>query len=196
MKRTIFCTGTAGLLLAVAPVWAQAYSGGDHYGYRRGYYDAGNDQGVYVGAAAGYAIYKEDGIDTLTPPIIELRIGRQFSPYLAVEGRLGTGINNDESHGYRINVERVYGGYAKGMLPISPTFSLYGLAGVAGVRLHRNYPDFNGNEAGLSFGFGGQFKVGGGASLDLEWVRLVSGTNDRYYDFTTDQATFGVNWHW
>jgi hypothetical protein len=129
-----------------------------------------------------------------------LHIGQQFNPFLAVEGRFGTGINGDETwlYGdrYHVNANFLYAGYVKGIMPLSPWFSAYGLAGIGGAELHRNYPDSSSNDAGLSFGVGAQFTLGGGASLNLEWARLTSGTNDQVYDYTADQLTFGVNWRW
>ena len=47
-------------------------------------------------------------------------------------------------------------------------------------------------DPGLSGGIGAEFNLGGGASLDLEWVYLGSGSNHGY-SYTVNQATFGVN---
>jgi len=153
-------------------------------------------RGLYFGVSGGELVYREDGIDTLRPGIVEFRVGQEFSPYLAVEGRLGAGISSDESNGYRTRVESVYAGYVKGILPMTPWLSGYGLAGLAGVQLHRNYPDFNTTDGGFSFGVGAELKVRGGTSVTLEWVRLMTGTNDRVYDYTTDRIALGVNWRW
>jgi hypothetical protein len=197
MKTRVLVFGATLSALAATSAMAQeryGHSHGGHYAHRDDdRYD--DDFGAYMGVSAGSLIYKERELDTLSPTILEFRIGQQFSPFVAIEGRIGTGINNDERDGYKLNVQAVYGGYVKGIVPLSPWFSGYGLAGVGGVQLHRNYPDFNSSDAGLSFGFGAEFKLGGGASLNAEWLRLTTGTNDRIFDYTADQLTFGVNWH-
>lgn len=179
--------------MSVIALVATSASAAGRYRYHDRY-DSDSDSGFYFGASAGSLLYKEEGLDTIAPTILEFRVGQQFSPFIAIEGRIGTGINNDEWRGYRVNAEAVYAGYVKGMIPVGPMFSVYGLAGVGGVQLHRNYPDFHSNDAGLSFGAGGEFRLGGGASLNAEWVRLTRGTNQRVFDYTADQLTFGVNW--
>jgi len=151
--------------------------------------------GPYFGASAGGAFYNEDGIPQLTPTIVMFRIGQQFNPYLAIEGRIGTTISGGRSQGDHVDLNALYGGYIKGMLPVTPWFSPYAIAGVGGAQVHRNYPDFNSNDAGLSFGFGTEFHLGGGASVNLEWVRLINNANNIGFNYNTDLLTFGVNWH-
>jgi hypothetical protein len=160
-----------------------------------GPYGSGSDySGLYLGASAGEVLYNEDGLSQMTPTILLLRIGQQFSPYLAIEGRVGTSVNGGYSYGYHINAQALYAGYAKGMFPFSPWFSGYAIAGLGGAQWHRNYPDFNSNDIGFSYGVGGEFYLGGGASLNLEWAHLINGNNVGY-DYSADQLTFGVNWH-
>ncbi len=185
--------------MSVIALVATSASAADRYSYwNRDRHDVRNgadsDYGLYMGASAGSLIYQEEGLSSVSPTILQFRVGEQFSPFIAIEGRIGVGINGDESNGYRVNAEAVYGGYVKGIMPFSPMFSLYGLAGVGGVQLHRNYADSHSNDAGLSFGAGVEAQLGGGASLNAEWVRVTSGTNDQIYDYTADQLTFGVNW--
>jgi opacity protein-like surface antigen len=218
----LFATGFA--VIASSTAWAQAANDGrvDRLEYRdserrderyerddrdrrydRRRYDR-NDRdresyaySPYVGVSAGWLNYDEEGLDTLSPTILVVRFGQQFTPYVGVEARLGTSIRGDETDdGFRINAQAIYAGYVKGSIPFSPSFSGYGLAGVAGVQLHRNYPESDTNDAGFSVGLGVEYQLGGGASLNAEWVRLTTGTNDDIYDYTADQLTFGVNWRW
>ncbi len=171
-----------------------AMAAGDGYGY-------GNSPaywpsfGLYMGASAGGAFYNEDQIPQLRPTVAMFRLGQQFNPYVAIEGRIGTSISDGRSQGDRVNFNAIYGGYIKGMVPITPWFAPYAIAGVGGAQIHRNYEDFNSNNAGLSYGFGTEFHLGGGASLNLEWVRLINNADNIGYNFNTDLLTFGVNWH-
>ena len=172
-------------------VSASAAASNRHY---REYADEDAYNGVYFGVSAGELNYKEEGLDTINPTVALFRVGMQFSPYLALEGRIGTGISDDSSNGFRVDTHAIYGGYIKGMLPLAPTFSVYGLAGVSGLDLQRNYYKHESSDSGLSFGAGADWQLGGGASLNLEWMRLIDGENAGY-DYAADQLTFGVNWH-
>jgi len=162
------------------------------YGYDSGAYNYGG--GFYIGASVGEIYYKEQGLDTMVPSVAFLNIGEQFNPYLAIEGRLGAGITGDQFRFFHVDVPVVYGGYVKGMLPMTPWFSGYAIAGVGGVQLHRNYPNFNSNDVGFSVGLGGEFALYGGARIRAEWARLDSGTNDGF-DYTVDQLSVGASWH-
>jgi opacity protein-like surface antigen len=174
---------------------ALASSGAMAAGYGYGYDNGPGYGGLYFGASAGAAFYNEDGIPQLTPTVAIFRIGQQFNPYLAIEGRIGTSISGGWSQGDHVDLDALYAGYVKGILPVNPWFSPYAIAGVGGAQIHRNYPDFNSNDAGLSFGAGLEFTLGGGASLNVEWSRLIDNGNNVGYNYNTDLLTFGVNWH-
>jgi Outer membrane protein beta-barrel domain len=191
MSRIIAASGVGVCaFLSTAALAANGYGYG--YGYNSAAYDY--DSGFYIGANAAEIFYKEQGFDTIVPSVAFLNIGEQFNPYLAIEGRIGAGINGDQFRFYHVDVPVVYGGYVKGLLPVTPWFSAYAIAGVGGVQLHRNYPDLNSNDVGFSAGFGGEFTLYGGARLRAEWARLDSGTNDGF-DYTVDQLSVGVSWH-
>jgi len=170
-----------GVMMCTAAMAAGPYSYGSEY------------NGVYFGASAGEVLYNEQGLSQMAPTILLFHIGQQFSPFVAIEGRVGTSVNGGDADGYRINAQLLYAGYIKGMLPLNPWVAPYALLGLGGAQWHRNYPDFNSNDVGISFGIGSEFYLGGGASLNLEWARLNTGNNVGY-DYTADQLTFGVNW--
>jgi hypothetical protein len=189
MSKTLAALG-----LGLAGVTCTAAMAGNGYGYG---YDNGTDSygnGLYIGASVAEIFYKEQGLPTLVPSVGIFHLGEQFNPYLAIEGRLGAGFDGDGFRFYHVDVPVVYGGYVKGMLPVSPWFAAYAIAGVGGVQLHRNYPDYDSNDAAFSFGVGGEFTLYGGARIHAEWARLDSGNNDGY-DYTVDQLSVGVNWH-
>ena len=178
--------------LVLAGILSTASMAANAYGY-----DSATDYyggGFYIGASAGEIFYKEQGLATMVPGVAFFQIGQQFNPYLAIEGRLGGGVSGDQFRFYHVDVPLVYGGYVKGILPMTPWFSGYAIAGAGGVQLHRNYPDFNSNDVGLSLGLGGEFTLYGGARLHAEWARIDSGNNVGY-DYTVDQLSVGVSWH-
>lgn len=151
--------------------------------------------GLYLGASVGEAFYNEEAIPELNPSVAMFRIGQQFSPFFAIEGRLGGGLSRGSSEGYHADLEAVYGGYLKGMLPVNRWLSPYAIAGVGGEAIHRNYADYHSTDAGFSFGGGLELNMGGGASINVEWVRLISNGDNIGYGFNTDLLTLGFNWH-
>ena len=183
IKSTAIGVGI-GVLVSTGAMAAGRYG----YGYGSEY------SGLYVGVSAGEVLYNEEGLNQMAPTILLLHIGQQFSPFVAIEGRLGTSVNGGSADGYHINGQLLYGGYIKGMLPVNPWFSPYAIVGLGGAQWHRNYPDYNTNDVAVSYGVGGDFNLGGGASLNLEWARLTTGNNVGY-DYNADQLTFGINWH-
>jgi hypothetical protein len=184
-------TAALALGLSAALSTTAIAANGYGYGYDSSAYDY--DSGFYIGANAGEIFYKERGLDTMVPGVAFMNIGEQFNSYVAIEGRLGAGIVGDQFRFYHVDVPLVYGGYVKGMLPLTPWFSGYAIAGVGGVQLHRNYPDFNSNDAGFSVGLGGEFRLYGGAKVHAEWARLDSGSNDGF-GYTVDQLSVGLSW--
>jgi hypothetical protein len=180
---------TFGLALATLASSVALAAGPYPYSYRT----AADNYSLYWGASAGEVLYSEDGLSTQAPTVALFRIGQKLSPNLAIEGRLGTGIRGDRQNGFHVNVQAIYGAYIKGILPLSPVVSAYGLAGLGGVQIHRNYTSANSNDAGISFGVGAEFDLGGGTALNLEWLRLTTGDNVGY-GYSADQLTFGVNW--
>lgn len=183
MKKQLMVIAAAVGGLASASAFAQGYG----YGQPNDYVHP------YIGVGFGELIYSEDGLSTITPTIGYFKIGEQFNPYLAVEARVGTGVGSSQSNGYAVNVNALYSGYIKGIFPLAPNFAVYGLAGLSGADLHRNYPDYDSTDGTFSLGVGAEFKLGGGASLDAEFARAASGTNAGY-NYTADQLTVGVNW--
>jgi hypothetical protein len=182
------------LLLATSLSMAASAMAAGHYdrryGPRTGY---GDDAGPYVGMNLGLLNYDEDGLDTLTPAIGLLRIGAPIAPNLAIEGRAGTGLGSYSTNGYRAEVRSFYGAYLKGSLPLSSQFSLYAVGGIAGVNLRRDFGDGETRDTGLSLGIGGDFDIGNGAGINVEWTRLPSGSNAGY-DFHNSMVTVGMTW--
>lgn len=182
------------LLAASLSIGASAVAGGYYdrgYGPRGGH-DGGN-AGPYVGMNLGLLQYDEDGIDNLSPGIGLVRLGVPIAPNLAIEGRAGTGLGSSSTDGYRVQVDSYYGAYVKGSLPLAPQFSLYAVGGIAGVNLKHNQGFGETRDGGLSFGIGGDFDIGNGAGVNVEWTRLPSG-NNAGYDYTDSMITIGMTW--
>ena len=190
VRRSIVILG-----LGVAGMMSTVAMAANGYGYGYGNDSSGDyfGNGFYVGASAGEVFYKESGLGTMVPTIAFAQFGEQFNPYLAVEGRVGGGLSGDDYGFFHVDIPFVYGGYVRGILPMTPWFSGYAIAGVTGVQLHRNYPAFNSNNAGFTFGIGTEVTVFGGARVRAEFAQIDQGNNVGYH-FTMDQLSVGVSW--
>ena len=165
-----------------SPAFAQTHFSG---GFR--------EQNPYVGASIGLLRYDESGIPGFSPSAIELRAGLPLNPYLAIEGRLGTGLSSDHSNGASVSVGTFGGAYAKGSIALGPIFSLYGVAGIATVNLHRNFRDGDTTDTGLSAGVGGDVQFERNLALNFEWTYLPGGS-DVGHSYDSSLFSVGVNY--
>lgn len=147
----------------------------------------------YVGASIGLLRYDEDGLPTVSPSAIVFRAGLPLSSFFAIEGRLGTGLSSDETNGNSVSVGTLAAAYAKASLALDPEFSVYGVAGIASVNLHRNFGDGGTTDTGLSAGIGGDFRLQRALSLNFEWTHLPGGT-DAGYSYASNLFSVGVNY--
>jgi opacity protein-like surface antigen len=159
-----------------------------------GYSGGGDNDSTYVGVNGGILRYDEQGLNTISPSLIFARAGFPIVSNLAIEGRIGTGLNGDSSDGYGVNVQTMLGVYLKGSLPLSQVFSLYGVAGVGNIELHRNFGDSNTNDTGLSLGIGGDVQLVSNVSLNFEWTHLPGG-DDYGYSYNSNILSAGLTWH-
>src|SRR5882724_7434654 len=152
MKNWILALGAMAALGAAGG--AAAYNGSQRDDYGRG-----SSSGTYVGLSLGQLRYNESGLDTITPTMGVLTIGAPLSPNLSLEGRIGGGLGRADTNGFGVDVGYLVAGYLKGSLPLSPGLSLYGLGGVAGVDLKRDFGVGETHEADLSYGIGMDFDL-------------------------------------
>ena len=187
MNRTL-----AVITCALAAGSAAAYDSGwrDDQGRGRGQQFG---SGAYLGLSIGQLRYHEEGLDAITPATGLFVIGAPLSPELALEARVGGGLGSAETNTYGVEVRSMYAAYLKGALPLSPGFSLYGLAGAASVNLRRDFGLIDAHDTGLSYGLGVDFELAGNSKLNVEWTRLATG-NNLGYDYHVDLASIGVAW--
>ncbi len=149
------------------------------------------DIGPYIGVNIGQLRYEEDQLDTINPTAVTATLGVQLHPNIAVEGRIGGGLGRHEFHSYDVEVRSMYAGYIKGIVPLSPVFSIYGLGGIAGLDLKRDFGEPRTRDNGFSYGIGMDFNLPRGARINVEYTRLLSGVNDGY-DYNVNMGSVGV----
>lgn len=151
---------------------------------------------MYFGISLSQASYEESGRGTANPTVIGLTLGKVINQNFAIEGRFGTGLTDDNVGGggpQGVEVDFFLGAYAKGILPISPRFSLYGLAGVTYGDLSASGPGlrFSGSDADFSYGIGLDYLIGATTSVNVEWARLFNSS-----DYKLDALTVGLNFRY
>jgi opacity protein-like surface antigen len=171
-----------------APAFAQGY-----YGERR----SDDSQGPYVGFGVGQFNYKESGLQDINPGIGQFRFGAYLGPNLAIEGRVGRSLGWTTVDGFGLEVQNIYGGYLKGLVPVSRGFSLYGLAGLTAVQLHRDYGTLHSNDNGFTYGVGAEFQFPNRMVINAEYARMLTGSNfdqGAHYHYDANMGSIGLAW--
>jgi hypothetical protein len=151
-------------------------------------------EGLYAGVTLSQVTYKEDGFPSAKPLTIGGKFGKQFTPNLALEARLGFGISDDEVDAggipVKVELDNYFGVYGKGILPLSQNFSLYGLLGFTRAELTASAFGFSSSDSDddISYGIGAEFGISRSASISLEWARLLEGEG-----FKIEGLTLGVS---
>lgn len=147
---------------------------------------------MYFGVNLSQASYEESGRGTAKPTMIGAKLGKVVNQNFAIEGRFGTGLTDDNLSGgaQDVAVDLYLGGYAKGMLPITPRFAIYGIAGVTYGDLSAGSGGlrFSDSDADFSYGFGLDYQIGATTSINLEWARLFESA-----DYKLDALSIGLN---
>jgi opacity protein-like surface antigen len=151
------------------------------------------DAGMYAGANITQIGYKEDGFATVEPIAVAFKLGKQFSPNFALEGRIGLGVADDDIDvggiPVSLEVDNYYGVYGKAILPLSETASVYGLLGFTRGKLTISANGFSqsDSDSDLSFGLGAEFTVAPTAFVSVEWARLLKGD-----DYKVNGISLGI----
>lgn len=167
MKTLLIPAATACLLVA-----AHAQAQGSPMNYQ---------PSLYVGGDAMFWEFDPDGHhDDFDSTGLRLRAGVAFNDYFALEGHVGSGGSDGP-----LDLDYLAGGYAKGMLPITPRFKIYGLLGATEV-------EFDGadSESDVSYGGGASYALMPNLSLDADYMRYL---DDSDYDF--DAVSLGASYH-
>ena len=142
---------------------------------------AAQAQGAYGGVS--YTQYNFEGsgaVGAIKPTATTLSLGYAFSKYIALEGRLAVPMTEDGHtvFGTKVTgkVEHHYGLYAKGMLPVGDTVTLYGLLGANDLSLKVSGGGYSSSSAqsSSSLGAGVDVAITKSLSVNAEWMRNFS----------------------
>ena len=165
---------TAGCLIAVAfPVFSNPVSEGSGY--------AG---GMFTQVTYDQDVASKDA----EPTALIGRLGYFPTDYFAIEGRLGLGLSEDsvsatgpDGFGGTMTVDvdfeidRLFGAYAAGYLPLGDVAAAYGLVGITNVKATVSANGFSESDTdtGLSYGVGIDFYPSSGFGITAEYMQYL-----------------------
>ncbi|MBY6019574.1 porin family protein [Ferrimonas balearica] len=148
------------------------------------------DQGYgYIGGQLNY-FDLDTGLGSVNPMALTFLGGYQFNPYLALEGRIGVGVTDDDltiwDETVSVEVDHYYAGYLVGTLPLTDWVSVYGLLGYAETKISAssggNSADESDND--LSYGLGLKMNASENAGFTLEYIELYDDVSSLNLGFT------------
>lgn len=152
---------------------------------------AATANGFYIGTQVGYGEQKNQLTDILNSSdkdletaVGALKVGYDFNDYIGTEVRLsGTNTHTSETYSkYQTSA------YLKGMVPISESFSLYGLVGATSAKMDTNVHDKK-HLNSMSYGIGARYAVTEKVGLNLELNQISS-----HKDYELSALTIGVDY--
>ena len=156
-----------------------------------------NQGNSYGGVQLSQLTYDEDGMsDDANPTALIGRLGYFVADQIAIEGRLGVGLSDDTVRVYGVDVDveldRLFGFYAVGHLPLAETASIYGLLGFTDAKATASVNGFSDSntDSGLSYGFGAEFYPSDQFGLNIEYTQYL---DESGYDLSAISAGFKVN---
>ena len=93
-----------------------------------------------------------------------------FSKFFAVEGRLGFGVQDDTVGAANGEIDYLVGAYVRGGFPLG-IFEPYVIAGATMIDTSWGFVD--GDDVGLSYGVGADFKFNEKFGINLEYMYLM-----------------------
>lgn len=141
------------------------------------------DPKPYLGATISHVNFEATNTEDANLMAIGSKFGIAFNKYIAIEGRLGTGITEQEDYdgidGLSLAMDYYIGGYLVAQAPVHEKFSLYALAGYtkAEATLEMNNISISDDESDFSYGIGAEFKATDKASITLEYQSLLDGAD-------------------
>ena len=116
------------------------------------------------------------------------RVGIDIIDYFGVEGRVGTGVMDDDIDGVNVELNHYIAGFAKIQTPDMNGFRVHGLAGIARVELEASAGGLTGtaHDTDFAYGAGLSYAINQNIRLNLEYLSLNE---------DADTANLGVTYH-
>lgn len=152
----------------------------------------------YVGIQAAQVDIDIDNAPSFKPTAAIAKLGYNVVDYIAIEGRIGTGITDDSnSSGFAevdVNLDVLAGLYAVGRVPLGDSdISLYGVLGYTYIEATEKGTGYSvtAHESDASYGGGIQAQLSSTVSANLEYMSYQDKSN---YDISA--VGLGINYHY
>jgi opacity protein-like surface antigen len=153
---------------------------------------AGTDPGFYVGGGYSFTTLDSNDVDADADlGVLFVRGGYQLNQYVALEARLGEGVQDDKIDGVKIENDEFYGAYVKVGLPTTTGFYPYGLLGMTHAKIKLSVPGFSDStsDSDVSYGVGVDYWFSKQLSGGLEYANFYDKDGD-----SITGVTLGVNY--
>jgi outer membrane immunogenic protein len=110
------------------------------------------------------------GIGDVDPTALVGKLGYFFNDNIAIEGRLGTGLQDDDILGVDVEINSLFGVYGVFQTSSSSETTFYGVLGYTDVEAEFSGPggSAEGDESSFSFGFGANIK-----GFNIEYMSYI-----------------------
>lgn len=165
MKKLLPLLAAAGLLAFGSLAQAQQMRMGSAYG------------------ELGVSRFDVTGIGSAKPTVLRGIVGAEMHPYVAVEGMLGFGINEDDSSigGVPVDVEvkHTWGLFAKPKFNFGDRAEVFGRLGFAHTKIEASGVGLNRttSEGDFAYGVGANFNFSPRTYVGLDWMRYLDKDN-------------------
>lgn len=139
---------------------------------------------IYGGADFMQTTYSEDGVsEDAKNTVLRARIGNQINKNFAIEGFFGVGVGSDSvsvpGGSVDVEIDHIVGATLKGLVPVSESFSLFGLLGYTKGKATFSSGGFSASESesDLSLGFGINFLVSPTFCLQATYEQIADKSN-------------------
>ncbi|MBY5922704.1 porin family protein [Ferrimonas balearica] len=143
----------------------------------------------YFGGQLNYMTF-DTGFGDVNPMALTVLGGYQFNPYLALEGRVGIGMTDDNlemwSNDVSFELDRYFGGYLVATAPLSDWVAIYGMAGFTDAKVSAKIDSQKGSESDSEFSYGAGLKLYGteNAAFTLEYLVMFDDIDTLNLGFT------------
>ena len=111
------------------------------------------------------------------------RVGSQVNENLSAEFRVGVGVSDDDS----VEIDKYFGGYIRGSLPLNEGIAPYVIAGFTDVDVDSDAG--SDSEDDFSYGIGVDFALDNQLTLNVEYMQLIDGDDWEASAFSLGVAT-------
>ena len=134
----------------------------------------------YLGANYSMLTYDEDNVsEDLEPSAGIVRFGAMMTPHIGLERRVGVGISDDSVtfQGVEVagDIDRLFGAYLLGAVPVAEQFSIYGLVGFTDVKatFSAGGNEMSDDDSGFTYGGGFDIFLNSDIALNAEYTQYL-----------------------